>query len=37
MYFDFNRMGENKSLKTDAGIRYVPIHKQLLKLGFREF
>lgn len=36
-YFDFNRSGKNKKIKTDAGIRFVPIHQQLIKLGFLEF
>lgn len=33
-YFDFNDYDKEKSKKTDAGIRFVPVHPQLRKLGF---
>ncbi|WP_028582314.1 site-specific integrase [Desulfogranum japonicum] len=35
-YFDINAE-EGRSLKTAAAIRYVPIHDQLIELGFLEY
>lgn len=36
-YFDINDEEETKSLKTKAAKRKVPVHPDLLRLGFREF
>jgi len=33
-YFDFNDYSDGDSIKTDAGIRFVPVHPRLRKLGF---
>jgi integrase len=36
-YFDFNDYSDGESIKTDAGIRFVPVHPQLRKLGFFKY
>ncbi len=36
-YFDFNEETDDKSTKTDASIRYVPIHPELRRLGFLDY
>lgn len=36
-YFDFNEESDDKSTKTDAAIRYVPIHPELRRLGFFDY
>lgn len=36
-YFDFNDDGDGKQLKTQAARRIVPVHQQLLDLGFLEY
>ncbi|MDX8432853.1 site-specific integrase [Mesorhizobium abyssinicae] len=36
-YFDFNDEGDKKHLKTTASRRIVPVHDQLLALGFLEY
>ena len=33
-YFDFNDYSDGSSIKTDAGIRFVPVHPELRRLGF---
>ncbi|MBF0375820.1 MAG: site-specific integrase [Alphaproteobacteria bacterium] len=33
-YFDFNDFGEGKSVKTRTSVRKVPIHRELIRLGF---
>ncbi|PZP85950.1 MAG: hypothetical protein DI582_04450 [Azospirillum brasilense] len=35
-YFNMNDDGDDKRLKTDAAKRFVPIHKELLRLGILE-
>jgi integrase len=37
LVLDFNENGERKSLKTAASRRKVPVHSQLVELGFTEF
>ncbi len=36
-YFDINKDGEQKQLKTQAAIRKVPIHPELLRRGLLEY
>ena len=36
-YFDFNEELDDKSAKTDAAIRYVPIHPELRRLDFFDY
>lgn len=36
-YFDINDEEEQKSLKTDAAKRIVPVHSDLIELGFLDF
>ena len=36
-YIDINADGENKSLKSSAAKRRVPVHSELVKLGFLEW
>ncbi len=36
-YISINEDGLAKSIKTKAGIRFVPIHPRLLELGFLQF
>ncbi|TIT88774.1 MAG: hypothetical protein E5W59_17825, partial [Mesorhizobium sp.] len=36
-YFDFNDEGDQKRLKTTASRRRVPIHNQLIAMGFLEY
>lgn len=36
-YFDFNDYSDDASIKTDAGIRFVPVHSQLRQLGFFKY
>lgn len=37
LVLNLNDEGEGKSLKTGAGRRKVPVHSQVIELGFREF
>ena len=36
-YFDFNDYAEDRGKKSDAMIRFVPVHTQLRKLGFFKY
>ncbi len=36
-YFDINDEGDEKSLKTEAAKRIVPVHSALIELGFMDF
>jgi integrase len=35
--FNVSGEGTNQSVKTEAGIRKVPVHKMLIKCGFVEY
>lgn len=36
-YFDFNDYSDDRSKKTNAAIRFVPVHQELRRLGFFRF
>ena len=37
LYFHINDYGENKSVKNENSIRIVPVHNELLKIGFKQY